>query len=484
MKKIKSMLNLETIPGIIGILIITVIGCVYIGGAYYTVLAADDFSHALYIEAMHVDFWSYLKASFSYAYEMYMTWQGTYFSMFIQALFSPINNYGLPQLRVVMVLNAVFFMGGFWAFYWSVFHILMKEKTGIKLFGIAVFTFALFGYRSYYEVFFWFSGATSYGVPISCLLMSLAIYLNYLTQKKKSLLVGAGFLGILAMGGSLTIAGTGCYLLLLIVLAEFLEKNRVTVSTIILFCLYLAGALVNTLAPGNYTRHGVIDDGIYPMKAFRMAWYQYEKEVNWLFDSTNMMLLMAIIMLCGFFLSSLCKVKMKNHIIISLFSLVLPLVTAFPVTLAYSKDVYYPDRCLFILDLAVELVLFNLAFVIGRLIAMAVSKMKSGYRKIAVVLLFVVLLCTTRYKNADVVCLDLAKNLLNGTIPSYYEECERIVDTIENSQEANIVITNMPTPVPNFGEFLLLEEPHLWPNSAIALLYGKESVCMKNNGGE
>ena len=73
----------------------------------YSVLVADDFSHGNTVGVFHTSFWNYLVASFQYAVKEYLEWQGTYFSMFIQALLSPINNYGMRQLRCVMAVNSL-----------------------------------------------------------------------------------------------------------------------------------------------------------------------------------------------------------------------------------------------------------------------------------------------------------------------------------------------------------------------------------------
>lgn len=76
----------------------------------YTILGADDYVHGNGVGAFGVGFFEYLKASLRYAKTMYLTWQRTYFSMFIQALLSSINNYRMSQLRVVMISNAQLFL--------------------------------------------------------------------------------------------------------------------------------------------------------------------------------------------------------------------------------------------------------------------------------------------------------------------------------------------------------------------------------------
>lgn len=83
---------------------------VFAMGAGYTVLSGDDFTHGVRVGVYHVSLPRCFAASLLYVQDLYMDWQGTWFSMFLQAFLSPINNFGLPQLRAVMVGNALLFL--------------------------------------------------------------------------------------------------------------------------------------------------------------------------------------------------------------------------------------------------------------------------------------------------------------------------------------------------------------------------------------
>lgn len=95
--------------------------------AGYTVLVGDDFTHGVRVGAFHVPFFQYFVASLQYMKEIYLDWQGTYFAMFIQALLSPINNFGLPQLKAVMILNVLLFAGALFGVVWAAFDFILKE---------------------------------------------------------------------------------------------------------------------------------------------------------------------------------------------------------------------------------------------------------------------------------------------------------------------------------------------------------------------
>ena len=77
----------KVITGLSIVMIIYMIITV-VSASSFTVLVADDFSHGNGVG--HVSLSKYFKASVDYAIKEYKEWQGTYFSMFIQALLSPV----------------------------------------------------------------------------------------------------------------------------------------------------------------------------------------------------------------------------------------------------------------------------------------------------------------------------------------------------------------------------------------------------------
>lgn len=99
----------EVLVLIVCFMIIAVTVGILTVGAGYTVLIADDFAHGVRVGAYHVSFPSYLAASFRFVKDLYLNWQGTFFTMFLQAFLSPINNFGLAQLKAVMISNALLF---------------------------------------------------------------------------------------------------------------------------------------------------------------------------------------------------------------------------------------------------------------------------------------------------------------------------------------------------------------------------------------
>ena len=152
--------------------------------ASFSVLVADDYSHGNGVGVFHVSFWEYLKASFIYSRRQFLEWQGSYFSMFIQALLSPINNYGFRQLRCVMSANALLFFTSVFLLSWKTLNLYNVKNVSVKLVIIAIVIFCFCGFQSYPQIFFWYSGATSYSLPLSILFIALTM-IGDLTKRKR-----------------------------------------------------------------------------------------------------------------------------------------------------------------------------------------------------------------------------------------------------------------------------------------------------------
>ena len=160
-------------------LLIFLMVSVITAGAGYTVLLGDDFTHGVRVGVFHASLPRYFAASLQYMKEIYLDWQGTYFAMFIQAFLSPINNFGMGQLRAVMMGNALFFFGALLLLVWNVLGFALQERKMLHL-RLTVFTLVLFGVLNgqiFTEIFFWFSGATAYGIPFSVMLLSVSFFL-------------------------------------------------------------------------------------------------------------------------------------------------------------------------------------------------------------------------------------------------------------------------------------------------------------------
>ncbi len=237
----------EWIKGIVGstMLCIPVFAIlVIVKASSYTVLVSDDFAHANGVGVLHTSFFPYLGYSAKYSIKEYMNWQGTYFSMFIQALLSPINGFGMRQLRLEMTLNALLFFGSLLFFESMVMKRIGIKEGYIKMVLLFLGTVPLCSFDFYFEVFTWFSGAVSYSIPLSLLLLGLTFFIQTEENKVCNATIAAIF-GVLAMGGSLTICGLGCFVAFLICVCGLIRRKVSTKKRIVILALWVMAAIAN-----------------------------------------------------------------------------------------------------------------------------------------------------------------------------------------------------------------------------------------------
>ena len=443
----------------------------------YSVMVADDFAHGTAVGAYHVNPIAYFIASVKYAYHIYMTWQGTYFSMFIQALLSPINNGGLLQLRFVMLANSLLF--------WFSLFLLINEvcrriniSIYIRLALICLISYLITAYQAYEEIFYWFSGATSYSFPLSIGLLGFVFVIKYNRTGKKYNIVLAAILGFLAMGGSLTVTGFGCYSMLLLCAYMFITKNEKIKGYIVTLIVWLVGAFCNGIAPGNYERHGVIDDsGVHPIKALAQSAMMVKDRLSYFFEGTNFLAVMVLIFICALLIRN--KLEIKQYLVISLFGVLAPFVTAFPVALGYSSG-DMPNRCMFLVDIAIILTLINLVVTLGLLCN---QRMSENTAREPVILSMVVVSFVLFFQNGGTIVhtnsVQILKQITNGTYASHYQECKDFYYSLNTYEEGeNVVIRSedLPAEIPNLYNFYLTDDSTYWVNVAVSDYYKLGSI--------
>lgn len=303
----------------------------------YSFYHADDFSHANAVGVFGENIVILLIASLKYAKEMYFSWQGTYTSMFLQAFLSPLNGFGNIQLCIVMVFNAVLFIVSLFVFIRAVCRELNIGNRNVWI-AFCLCMIGIFGFESWTEVFYWFSGAVSYSFPMSFCLLGIAVTLQ--AKSFRGGVIGA-VLMFLASGGTLEVAGMGCFVLLGICIVKKVLKS-VEIKDWIVFGIAFVGALINTVAPGNYVRHERIDSsGLHLGRAVITTVLEVVHRLEELLFNTPFILIILIALVLGWYIGKSNKVKdMKIVLWVILVNAILPFVTCFPVCLGYSGGGY------------------------------------------------------------------------------------------------------------------------------------------------
>lgn len=446
----------------------------------YSVLAGDDFSHGNDVGEFHTNLWSYLLASFRFAGQRYITWQGTYFSMFLQALLSPINQYGLKQLRCVMFANSLLFYGSLLYF----LIIFMKRNEVKDLFVkcviIAASVFAVCGYNAYNEVFFWFSGSVSYSFPMAVLLIALAHYMQTDLSGNKAYLISTVLLGFLAMGGTLMIAGIGCYVALLVLAYRYLHDRKIVTKHLLVFLIWLLGAIINTAAPGNYVRHSWIDDGMHPLSSLKYAFTLTDQRWQHL-SSKNFVFLLVVVFACSLYVSS-NKKKDILKAVCSILGLLTPVVAAFPMVLGYSGE-YLPNRCAFVLDFAIAFSAFYCSFTMGGFCKAFLDDNSVRVVLINTALLGVICVLLDGYGLSDFRTMQIASQLRNGVYQDHYEVCRDFLEKLSEypkGSDVRISIDDFPYEIDNCHNFRMYDQDNneYWINKEVAKYYGLNSIVI------
>lgn len=174
----------------------------------YTFYQTDDFNHAKTVGVFGESIIDLFVASLKFDLKMYLNWQGTYTAMFLQAFLSPLNGMGRMQLQVIMIFNIILFLVSIWMFINAA---CKKINIGNICESVILFSLCamgIFAFTGWTEVFYWFSGAVAYSFPMSFCFLGIAINLCF-EQSWGGYI--AGTLMFLASGGSLEVAGTGCF---------------------------------------------------------------------------------------------------------------------------------------------------------------------------------------------------------------------------------------------------------------------------------
>ncbi len=452
--------------------------------ASYSVLSGDDFSHGVSVGAFHIPFYGYIVESFRYSYKMYKHTSGAFFSMFLQALLSPINNGGVTQLRIVMFLNATLIFAC--TIYFIIKYIKKTyDATTLQcLTVILLVMYALTSYRLYFEVFFQYSCAISYTFPLSVLVMSFAMLIRYHDKHLVNYYYISFALGVLAMGGSLTVVGLGCYSLMLYVLLDYIEHRKISKKNVIMFIVWVIIACINAFSLGNMSRHDYIDNtGIYPLLAIKTSFIEFHDRFTFFFGKTNFIVILLLIMLCGFFFFGDKKYS-KWHFIASIAFLLSPVVIAFPVSLGYSNFIYhsFPDRTVFLIDFAFVLSFSNFALVMGNILAGVIEKEQNRVFLVITIMLIMVSSLQDNYSITNNQNIIVAGHLIKRDYQTYHKECKEFILRLDN-ESGDVVISSDEFPIP-FDEiypFWLSDDITNYINVAVSKYKGLDSISVQQS---
>lgn len=410
--------------------------------------------------------------SLRYAKGMFLNWEGAYFSTFIVKLFNPLLGKGLPQLRLIMVINAMLFIVGLCIFVYGLFK---QEAVPVKHRLLLCFCcfLGILGFEVWYQIFYWFTGAMYYTVPLSLALIALGLIF---LSNKRIIYVIAGVLLFCASGGNLAVAAIECYWLLMMVISKMLKKSACK-KDYVLFVIAVGGALLNALAPGNFARNSVIDDsGLHPFRAVIFSFSEVVATAEWLFLDTFFIIIAIIAFSIGVLIGKRQSVNNTYSWVMIGLNAFIPVVTYFPVCLGYNSG-GGPNRCRFMLTLAFVISAISILVFLGQILS---ARIWTGYKREVIIMLLLLLIIMPikreGWKFSSMIPYRTLMKLTEGRIQSYYRGANEIYDTIREDENEDVFLFTMPISVDEFLSMDIKEDPNYLINTECADYFGKKSV--------
>lgn len=454
---------------------------VYLHTASYVMPAADDFIFydAAKNSRMHGE--SYFQLALKMAAEMYFTWLGTFFSNFLYYFTVPYVRMGVCGIRLFSCISILLFYGSLWMFIYCIMkHLLKCRKNTVILFACALITWMISNVRFMTENFFWFSGICAYTVPLVFVLLGIRHLINFVFVKEHQRdFVGAVMFGVLACGGVLQCSAIVCFVYLLICIWGFMTKYPHRKRICVAFIAALISALVNCLAPGNFTRQGAINEsGLMIFKAFGYSLSNVIGESGRLLIETDMPYLLTVMLLVGFLFwykdDQEHRVNVWMIVLTGLGVLLCMWVACYPVALGYSSVLMEP-RGYFIVDVFLTTGFMLCMFMAGRWLRQLAEHYVSA-RKVfyGISVAFVMAVCfilntlkpVKEVERPLLICVEDDKY---GYLVRFRDMWEEILQQIENSDEANVTVQSKLIPSPQeLKNPDLSSDPDYWINVGVA----------------
>lgn len=153
----------------------------------------------------------------------------------------------------------------------------------------------------------------------------------------------------------------------------------------------------------------------------------------------------------------------------------------FPVVFAYG-EIYIEPRLMFVLNLTMILAGITTAACLGILLGQSVT-LKTTIRKGMVILTACVtalILVRAWQVGAPLpVSFSIYKNIVNGNMRLYNEDCQELYQTLEESAGEDVIISELPDDMGILHPLRLQADPEHWINAGMARWYGCKSITVE-----
>ncbi|RKM54492.1 hypothetical protein D6853_13275 [Butyrivibrio sp. X503] len=419
-----------------------------------------------------------------------------------------------------MFINAAMAFASILSFVYVALSKLKVKSATAKVFILALATFVITGFDAFQEIFYWYVGACVYGFPMSLgvFAMTLLLLANCrgtahtpeldastsegkvaAASKTKLLYILSAILGFCAVGASLAITGTVCWIVLSIVVFYAIKDKKLDRKNISVFLACFGGALINAAAPGNFIRLGIENSSSFGLaEGIKATWGYFIYAIRWLFLNKNYSCVFLALIITGFVVFGRDRIEAtakdkrphgaadapeegkrftRAYAILSVMLLFTPFVTVFPVLMGYSVG-WMPNRCFYILIVVMDIALGNLALAVGALLS---EKLKENAKKpvlIGLAAMLILLFIATPFNIREYIFLKMDKQLVMGEFQENYNNTKDMLDGFADmeGEDVEVDVPTHPEEIRNFYCFYLTEDPTSDFNKDIAKAYGLKSI--------
>lgn len=441
--------------------------------------AVDDYSNANRVLATGISN-SFVNA-LHITQNVYLTWQGTYFSCFLLYFLTPLTRGGILATRIACIFAIVFLVSGMFYLCRVLVKDLVNEEQKNIFWFIYVTSIFLFTIGSYVdEAFYWFTGTYVYTVPMACAIWGFAFLIKYRMYGRCGNLIASICMLFCAVGGALQITTLTCGLLLGIVIIDIKDIKKHWYS-LIAFGTALIGGVINVMAPGYYIRHEQSSGEFQIKEALFFSVKSVIRALDLMLHSFPFILAIIILFVIGFVWGKKekLKIEIEKLIITALFLIVGVVVVDFPVYMGYGD--YFPGRCLFIENVAVSIMVMILTIMLGSYLSKYQEFFTDKKKIVRMLVVGMVLINILRWNIVliNYPTLNIWRHVLDGGIATYVEISENMFRQLEAGEGTDVIIKELPDCMDIFHGIGLNPSSNFWTNQSIANYYSINSISLE-----
>lgn len=445
----------------------------------YALFVTDDFPLANAVVRNYDG--SYFRTGLKCAANYWHVWNGNWFSFFIAYWLHPIVHGGQKTLVVALRIHYLLAIVGALFFCYSLADFFeLKIEKSLRIAALTLLPVLLF--KEYFDFYLWWLTSCTYLMPLYCFLFGYGIFFFALKNQKVWEYVVSGILLFMMSGGSLNVVGMGCYVLLFTLVAWCTNKKRVCVPAVVIFITTLIGACLNAFAPGSFSRQNAQStEKVGILKALFIELQIMGVEGKWLILHTAFITFALLAFVWGCKLKK--KISLRNLIVATIGSFMLPVVTMFPVIFGYGNIDYkdISNRGYGMMDITIVFATCFMAVLWGVYLS---GFLKHQLNKMALLLMILIVLMNVIFCDISItnfVPVQITTNLANGYNKVFFDAWMNIFSFIENSDESDIVIERrVPPRKAGCSWSKLSEDTGQWWNETISTYYGINSLSLIN----